>query len=79
MFVDDDIYADVIDVTYHHMEQAATASLDVFFITLGSSDLTNRQNAVSFHNFQQTPVAWLNRLLGVDINTHCCVVQPPSE
>ena len=79
MSVDDDIYADMFDVTHHRMEQAAAASIEAIFITLGSSDLTSRQDAVSFEKFEETPVAWLNRLLGVDINTRRLAVHPPVE
>jgi hypothetical protein len=79
MFVDDDIYADVFDVTRHRMEQAAASSIEAIFITLGESDLTSRQDAVSFDKFKDTPVAWLNRLLGVDINTCRLAVRTPVK
>ena len=62
MFVDDDVYADVYNVDHQRMEQAAAASIEAIFITLGSSDLASRQNSVSFDKFEQTPVAWLKSL-----------------
>ena len=79
MFVDNGIYADVFDVTRHHIEQAAASSTEAIFITLNESDLTSRQDAVSFDKFKDTPVAWLNRLLGVDINTCRLAVRTPVE
>ena len=36
MFVDDNIYADVFDVTNHCMKQVAAASIEAIVITLGS-------------------------------------------
>ena len=79
MFVDDDIYADVFDVTRHRIEQAAASSIEAIFITLGESDLTSRQDAVSFDKFEDTPVAWLNRLIGVDFDTRRLAVRTPVE
>ena len=46
---------------------------------LGSSDLESRQDPVSFDKFEQTPAAWLNRLLGVDIDTRRLAVRTPVE
>jgi hypothetical protein len=79
IFVDNDIYADVYYVRHHQAEQAAAASIEAIFITLGSDDLTSRQDAVLFDKFEQIPVVWLNRLLGVNINTRRLAVQIPAE
>ena len=79
MFVDDNIYADVFDVTCHRIEQAAALSIKTIFIKLGESDLTSRQDAVSFNKSEDTPVVWLNRLLGVDIDTRRLAVRTPVE
>ena len=79
MFVNDDIYADVFDVTRHCIEQAAASSIEAIFITLGESDLTSRQDAVLFGKSEDTPVAWLNRLIGVDINSRRLAVRTPVE
>ena len=43
------------------------------------SDLESRQDPVLFDKFEQTPAAWYNRLLGVDINTRHLAVQTPAE
>ena len=79
MFVDDLVYADVCGVVHQRMEQAAAASIEAIFITLGESDLRSRQDPISFDKFEETWVAWLNRLLGVDINTRRLAVRTPAE
>ena len=79
MFVDDLVYADIFGVVHQRMEQAAAASIEAIFITLGESDLLSRQDPISFDKFEETWVAWFNRLLGVDINTRRLAVRTPAE
>ena len=79
MFVDNDIYADIYEPTHERGEQAAAASIEAVFTTLGASDLASRQDPVSFDKFKETPVGWLNRILGVDISTHRLAVRTPVE
>ena len=79
MFVDDLVYADVFGVVNQRMEQAAAASIEAIFTTLGESDLRSRQDPVSFDKFEETWVAWFNRLLGVDIDTRRLAVRTPAE
>ena len=84
MFVNDNVYANVYNTApqgtiHQRMEQAAAASIEAIFITLGSLDLESRQDPVLFDKFEQTPAAWLNRLLGVDIDTRRLAVQTPVE
>ena len=57
MFVDDDIYADVYNNSQERLEQAAAASIEAIFITLGISDLASRQDPISFDKFFEMPVA----------------------
>jgi hypothetical protein len=79
MFVDDDVYADIYDEARERMEQAAAASIEAIFITLGESDLSSRQDPISFDKFEEMMVAWSNRVLGVDINTRRLAVRTPVE
>ncbi len=69
MFVDGDIYADIYNNTRERLEQAAAASIEAIFITLGISDLASQQVPISFDKFFEMPVAWTNRILGVDVDT----------
>jgi len=69
MFVDDDVYADVYNHSRLRAEQAGAASIEAIFVTLGQSDLASRQDPISFDKFNELPVAWINHILGIDIDT----------
>ena len=79
LFVDDDVYADVYDNALARMEQAGVASIKAMFILLGPSDLLGRQDPISFNKFDEMPMDWLNRILGVDIHTQKLAVRTPVE
>ncbi len=79
MFVDDGVYADVWEASKERGEQAGAASIEAIFQTLGESDLASRQDPISFDKFHELPVAWINRILGVDINTRRLAVRTPLE
>ena len=51
MFVDDDIYADVHETTRECVEQAAAASIEAIFTTLGDSNPPSRQDSILFEKF----------------------------
>ena len=68
MFVDDIVYADIYEPSHERTEQAGAASIEANFTTLGPSDISCRQDAVSWDKFEELPVGWLNRILGVDIS-----------
>ena len=79
IFVDDAIYVNVPEPTHERVEQAAAASIEAIFTTLGDSDLASRQDPVSFEKFEETYAAWLNRILGVDIDTRRLAVRTPVK
>ena len=79
LFVDDDVYADVYDNARARMEQAGAASIEAMFILLGPSDLLGRQDPISFDKFDEMPMDWQNRILGVDIHTRKLAVRTPVE
>ena len=77
MFVDDDLYAEVS--VKECVEQACAASIEAMFITLGESDLTSRQDPVSWDKFTEMTINWTNRALGTDIDTRKMAVRTPVE
>lgn len=54
MFVDDDLYAEVN--AKERVEQACAASIEAMFITLGKSDLSVRQDPVSWDKFTEMTI-----------------------
>ena len=79
MFVDDSIYADIFESDRARLEQAAAASIEAIFIVLGKSELWLRQDPISFDKFEELPMAWLNRVIGVEIDTRRLAVRTPVE
>ena len=77
MFVDDDIYAEIY--CRERIEQAIAASIEAIFILLGDAAIHERQHPVSFDKLEDTPIDWVNRLLGVEINTRTLAVRTPIE
>ena len=77
MFVDDDLYADVS--IRERIEQACASSVEAMFITLGVSDLTSRQDPISWDKFTEMALAHANRALGTDVNTRKLAVRTPVE
>ena len=76
-YVDDDVYAEVYAVD--RIEQAIAASIEAIFILLGQPALNLRQHPVSFDKLEETRVDWMNRLLGLQINTRQLTVRTPPE
>ena len=79
LFVDNDVYADVYDNARARMEQTGAASIEAMFILLGPSDLLGRQDPISFDKFDEMPMDWQHRILGVDIHTRKLAVRTPVE
>ena len=79
MFVDDMIYADIFEYDRVRLEQAAAASIEAIFITLGESELWLRQDPISFDKFEELVMAWLNRVIGVEIDTRRLAARTPVE
>ena len=67
LFVDDDIYADRFDVA--RVEQAIAASIEAIFILLGVSELDKRQDPISFDKLEEMLVHYLNKVLGLVLDT----------
>lgn len=74
IYVDDDCYAVVYDPD--DIEQAV-ASIEAIFI--GDSNLTLRQDTVSFDKMEEPMINYNNRLLGRIIQTRSMMVSIPSE
>ena len=79
MFVDDSIYADVYNDTRARLEQAVAAGIEAIFILLGRSDLTKRQDPVSFDKMEDMMVSHLNKVLGQIIDTRLLDVGVPRS
>jgi hypothetical protein len=79
MFVDDMVYADVFQPTRERVEQAAAANIESIEQTVGTSDIQSRQDSISCDKFEELPVGWLTRILGVDISTRRLAVRTPLE
>ena len=77
IYVDDDCYAVVYD--QDDIEQAVATSIEAIFILLGDSNLTLRQDTVSFDKMEETMINYNNRLLGRVIQTRSMMVSTPSE
>ena len=76
-FFDDILYADVFCI--ERTEQAAVACIEAIFIVLGHSDLSKRQDPVSWDKFTEMVMGWLSRVLGLDVDTRRLVVRTPTE
>ena len=72
LVVDDDIYIDIADVA--RFECAMAAGIKAIFILLGKSDLTRRQDPISWDKLLDMMVAPVNRVLGLTINTRLLTV-----
>ena len=79
MFVDDMIYADIFEGERAHLEQATAASIEAILIVLGKSKLWLCQDPISFNKFEELPMAWLNRVIGVKNDTHRLAARTPVE
>ena len=77
MFVDDDTYAEVFSV--ERVEQAIAASIEAMFILLGESDIFARQDCISWDKLEEMTIDWLNKILGMQINTRTLAVRVPME
>ena len=77
LFVDDDIYAEVY--LRERVEQAIACSIEAMFICLGESDLTKRQDPISWDKLVECIISHFNKVLGLDFNTRKMDVGPPPE
>ena len=59
VFVDDDTYAEVFDI--ERIEQTIAASIEAMFIILGPSDLTKRQDPVSWDKLEDLTISYCKK------------------
>jgi len=69
MFVDDSLYAEVYEDDRVRIEQTIAAGIEAIFILLGQSDLSKRQDPVSFDKMEEMMVSFLNKMLGQILDT----------
>ncbi len=55
------------------------ASIEAIYILLGESDLSKRQDPVSFDKLEDMPVSYASRILGHIVNTRRMDVEAPPE
>jgi len=67
LFVDDNVYADIFNS--YRIRQAVAASIEAIYILLGDSDLSKRQDPISFDKLEDMPVSFSSRILGQIVNT----------
>ena len=79
LFVDDSVYAEVYEEDRVRIEQTIAAGIEAIFVLLGYSDLSKRQDPVSFDKMVQTMVSHFNKVLGCVIDTRQLDVGVPSS
>ena len=78
LFVDDSVYAEVYEADRVRIEQTIAAGIEAIFILLGHSDLSKRQDPVSFDKMEAMLVSYLNKILGKLIHTRRLDVGVPQ-
>ena len=78
LFVDDSVYADIYEVDRIRIEQTVAAGIEAIFILLGRSDLSKRQDPISFDKMEAMLVSHLNKVLGKLIHTRRLDVGVPQ-
>ncbi|KAL7523262.1 hypothetical protein ACHAXR_000668, partial [Thalassiosira sp. AJA248-18] len=78
LFVDDSVYAEVYEESRARITQAIAAGIEAIFILLGHSDLSKRQDPISFDKMEDMMVSYLNKILGQLINTRLLDVGVPA-
>jgi len=79
MFVDDGVLADIYNDDKVRIEKAIAAGIEAIFILLGRSDLSKRQDPVSFDKMVEMMVSHLNKVLGQIIDTRRMNVGVPQS
>ena len=68
MFVDDSIYAEIYETNQARIEQTVAAGIEAIFILLGRSDLSKRQDPISFEKMEEMMVSYFIKVLGQIVN-----------
>lgn len=71
------MYAEVFDS--ERIEQAIAAGIEAVFIVLGEPDIKRRQDPISWDKLFEMTIHYLNKILGVNINTRKLTVETPKE
>ena len=81
-FVDDDIYTDIFDLDAtapaERIEQAVAAGIEAVFILLGASDLSLRQDPLSWEKLRDFIISFRGKVLGVVVCTRSLSVSVPT-
>lgn len=76
-YVDDGVYVETHNKA--RIERAAAASIESIFLLLGHSDLSRRQDPVSFDKLVEMIVSYVNKVLGHVIDTRRLTIATPPE
>lgn len=80
LFVDDSVYADIYEQhTKARVEQTVAAGIEAIFILLGVSELSKRQDPISFEKMVEMLVSYMNKILGQIIHTRRLDVGVPKD
>ena len=79
LYVDDDVYAEVYHEDRIRVEQAIAAGIEAIFLVLSPSNLTERQDPISWDKLIEMVISYLNRILGTEINTRTLMVRTPHD
>ena len=79
LFVDDSVYADIYEATRVRIEQTVAAGIEAIFILLGQSDVSKRQDPISFDKMEEMLVSYLNKILGILVDTRRLEVGVPPD
>jgi hypothetical protein len=77
VYVDDDIYVDLFSV--EDFEQCIAASIEAIYVLLGPSDLSRRQDPISFDKLEDMVISPIQRVLGHIIDTRRMVISTPPD
>jgi hypothetical protein len=77
VYVDNDIYLNIANVA--RFERTTPAGIKAIFILLSESDLTRRQDPISWDKLLDMMVAPVNRVFGLTINTRLLTVGVPHD
>jgi hypothetical protein len=77
VYVDDDIYVDLYSI--EDFEQCIASSIEAIYVLLGPSDLTKRQDPISFDKLKEMVISPIQRVLGHIIDTRRMVISTPLD
>ncbi|KAL7522912.1 hypothetical protein ACHAWF_000309, partial [Thalassiosira exigua] len=78
LFVDDAVYSDIYHPDRERIGRTIAASIEAIFILLGCSDLSKRQDPISFDKLVSMMILHINKILGQIIDTRSMDVGVPD-